>query len=600
MANIQQAAAASNPITDQNKAYVLAQLQAQRAQQMAQMLTEQGAAPIKYDERGPISWTQGMAKMLQAYQGRTMADDAMQQQAGVRAQGAQLMGQAYGMPGAADAPPQGQPATSGLPPGAPPDTAAGFTPPAQPAAAGPSPQALGAGLQPGRATPMNPYGAPPYIAMMAGSDPGAKAQLETFLKGQEPTNEQKNWGAQGIDPRRLAAGVIAESDAKGKTSEIQNAQYMGKTAAQMLAASLATDAKNGEIERKGGNQFKNFYTGDSGMVPHIPINANPVGAISPNGALPGGVGAIPGAQGIVASNAEQEQSGKSLGAVHTVTGSNGQLMSGTGRMLFGGGGGPAPSTAPAPAAGQPPADLNHMTPEQKKALMERASAQFGMQPGSTAGTHVIQGADPTVQTARTNQQNSMAEKWKPLNDAVTNAQTISSRLDTIKNLATKASTGQFADKMQFVNSLLSFAGSEKATDANTAKVLLDKNSNQIVAQLGSGGMATDAARAIIGSAYPNSHMPAAAIAEASDNLKAANTMMIAKAGVLQKHYLGNDPVAYQKAEADFNAAADPRIYQWKALASNPPAQAAYAAKLMKQDPSIVNRIHALEQMGALK
>jgi hypothetical protein len=193
----------------------------------------------------------------------------------------------------------------------------------------------------------------------------------------------------------------------------------------------------------------------------------------------------------------------------------------------------------------------------------------------------------------------MAAKWKPLNDAVASAQTVNSRLDTIKSLAPMADTGQFADRQQFVNSLLSLAGSEKATDAATAKALLDKNSNQIVAQLGQGGLGTDAARAIISSAYPGSHMPKAAIAEAVDNLKAANNMQVAKAGILQQHYLKNDPAAYQQAETQFNAVADPRIFQWRAMPAGE-AKNAYARRLMQQDPSMAGRVDALEKMGAFK
>jgi hypothetical protein len=209
------------------------------------------------------------------------------------------------------------------------------------------------------------------------------------------------------------------------------------------------------------------------------------------------------------------------------------------------------------------------------------------------------GADPTVQTARTNQQNALAEKWKPLNEAVSNAQTINARLDTIKDLATRASTGQFADRQQFVNSLLSLAGSEKATDAASAKALLDKNANQIVAQLGQGGLGTDAARSIISSAYPSSHMPGPAIAEAVDNLKAANAMQVAKAGVLQQHYLNNDPAAYQQAESQFNAVADPRVFQWYSI-HDPAQQAAFAKRMAAQDPTFRDKVQALTKMGALK
>jgi hypothetical protein len=209
------------------------------------------------------------------------------------------------------------------------------------------------------------------------------------------------------------------------------------------------------------------------------------------------------------------------------------------------------------------------------------------------------GADPTVQAARTGQQTALAEKWKPLNDAASSVQAVNSRLDTIQDLAARASTGPLSDKIQYANSLLSLAGSEKATDAATAKALLDKNANQIVAQLGQGGMATDAARAIISSAYPNSKMPAPAIREAADNLKAANSMMAAKARVLEPHYLKNDPVAYQQAETQFNAVADPRVFQWYSM-RNPQEQAAYAKRIVAQDPKFRAKVQALTDMGALK
>jgi hypothetical protein len=186
-----------------------------------------------------------------------------------------------------------------------------------------------------------------------------------------------------------------------------------------------------------------------------------------------------------------------------------------------------------------------------------------------------------------------------LNEAVSNAQTINSRLDTIKDLATRASTGQFADKQQFVNSLLSLAGSEKATDAATAKALLDKNANQIVAQLGQGGLGTDAARSIISSAYPSSHMPGPAIAEAVDNLKAANAMQVAKAGVLQQHYLKNDPAAYQQAESQFNAVADPRVFQWYSM-HDPMPTGRVRKTNDAQDPAFRARCRPLTKMGALK
>lgn len=209
------------------------------------------------------------------------------------------------------------------------------------------------------------------------------------------------------------------------------------------------------------------------------------------------------------------------------------------------------------------------------------------------------GADPTVQKGREGQQLGLGEKWKALNDAASNVQTVNARLDTIADLAKRASVGPLADKVQYANSLLSLAGSDKATDATTAKALLDKNANQIVAQLGQGGLGTDAARSILGAAYPNSKMPAPAIQEAAENLKAVNNLTAAKASVLQPHALKNDPAAYQQAESQFNAVADPRVFQWYGM-HDPAQQAAYAKRMIAQDPAFRSKVEALTNMGALK
>ena len=77
-------------------------------------------------------------------------------------------------------------------------------------------------------------------------------------------------------------------------------------------------------------------------------------------------------------------------------------------------------------------------------------------------------------------------------------------------------------------------------------------------------------------------------------------MLVAKSKVLQPHYQQNDPAGYQQKESAFNSAADPSIFQWKALSSNPEAQKAFAAKLLKQDPQAPAKIHTLEQLGAFQ
>lgn len=301
MANIQPAA--PNPITDQNRAYVLAQLQAQRAAQYAQALTEQGDAPIQYDQRGPISWTQGLAKMLDAYAGKKMSDKAIDQQAEVRAMGAQLMGQAYGMPQAGVTPPA---APGSLGTDIPPDTAAGFTPPADHAtAAPPSPAALASALQGGNSTPINPYGAPPMVAMAAAQgDPAAKSMLDTFLKGKELTPEQRN----SQDPV-IGASVRSNLQTQNMTEfqKLQTARKLvadGSPQAQQIDAQIAklnyvapAEIKQGNVALNRDNKpiFYNPKTAD-GITPMFQTTD---GVTMPTGAqaLPGYAGANAGIQG---------------------------------------------------------------------------------------------------------------------------------------------------------------------------------------------------------------------------------------------------------------------------------------------------------------
>lgn len=208
------------------------------------------------------------------------------------------------------------------------------------------------------------------------------------------------------------------------------------------------------------------------------------------------------------------------------------------------------------------------------------------------------GAQAGAQAAATNAQSELSKKWTALSEQNTQAQTTNSYLQSIKGLAAKAATGQQADRINYVNGLLSLAGSEKATDAVTANNLLDKYSNQIVARLGQGGLGTDAARSILQSAYPNAHMTPDAIHEAADNLIGANQMTQAKARLLAPFANDRNSTAYNNAEMAFDRNADPRIFQYANI-QDPAARAAFAKKLQQQDPKIVDKMRALQSMGAL-
>jgi hypothetical protein len=193
----------------------------------------------------------------------------------------------------------------------------------------------------------------------------------------------------------------------------------------------------------------------------------------------------------------------------------------------------------------------------------------------------------------------LTKKFSDLQQQNSQAQITSSYLQNIKQQAQKAAVGPMSDKINFVNGLLSLAGSEKATDAVTANALLDKYSNQIVARLGTGGLGTDAARAIIQSAYPNAKMNIGAINEAADNLQGANEMVKAKMSLLAPHGNARDPVAYQQKEQIFDQNADPRIWQYKNLGPGTQSGKVFLQGVLKQDPGFIQKIQNLEKIGAL-
>jgi hypothetical protein len=210
------------------------------------------------------------------------------------------------------------------------------------------------------------------------------------------------------------------------------------------------------------------------------------------------------------------------------------------------------------------------------------------------------GAEEGANTGSRNLQDEMSKDYSALSATNAQAQTTNSYLQEIKTLAQKAAVGPFSDKLDFANELLSFAhASTRATDAVTANDLLDKYSNQIVARLGTGGLGTDAARAILQAAYPGAHMTAQAINDAVDNLVGANQMVQAKAKILTPLRNSGNAKAYNDAKLTFDQNADPRIWQYMNI-QDPVQRAAFAKQTLQQDPHFADKIKALESIGAIQ
>lgn len=199
------------------------------------------------------------------------------------------------------------------------------------------------------------------------------------------------------------------------------------------------------------------------------------------------------------------------------------------------------------------------------------------------------------------QQKALSTKWEALQGQNREAANTKSYLQNIVQAARSgAITGPSADRREMIQGMLQLAGiNEKVNEnATTQTQLLDKYHNQIVTRLGQGGLGTDAARSMLDSAYPGRAMNTGAIEEAAANIGGAQDMLQAKTRFLQEHAIKQDAGEYARREILFDQAADPRIFQLKAI-RDPQARAAFAKSLMAQDPSIAQRVKALESAGAL-
>lgn len=381
-----------NPITAQDPEYLRKALQLQRRQQLAQTLQPMALSPIDYNLQGRISPLQGMSKMANAYIASKLSNDNIDQQAKLQSQAAQTMAQAYGAtPGATGLPA----ATAG---GATPSTTAlaNALAPApestQPPKAAPQPQPtpqLPGQQFGGSATPLNPYGLPPMLVLMASQgDPGAKAQVEALLKARELTGEQKN----SRDPTIGAA--FRDNLETGNMTPLQKllrAQSQvpqGSPQWDALQAAIqkegALPVKQGELVMYGNKPLAYNPETDNGMVPQF---GNVNGAMMPTGAQ-----ALPGyAQGS-ASIAGAEQGAKTANSVYTgVQTPGGGTVSGYGSALFGPGaqGGQQPQPKPQQGAGIGPGyaggSAQAAAPGQREILMqELASAQARGNQGDVA------------------------------------------------------------------------------------------------------------------------------------------------------------------------------------------------------------------------
>lgn len=563
-----------------------------RQKALSDQLMQQSAEPLQgqmvSNHYVAPSWTQGLSKMFQSYEGAKMGVQssgtlAKMQAAALRNVFANMTGGQQPMvPGANSTALAAGAAGNNPMPGSPPT------------------------LSDGTAAP--PSMIPPSLANNVGPT-NRNAALATALRGNgmPAQDTPAPASASGIPPQALgqimAGSMLGMPDAYASTI-LSPYQATDATKMAMAAGVDPRQANEGALTKNNYIPFNILRPGNTILDPltHQPIFTSPdmdSGAmIRWNNGQPSAM-QIPGMSAIQSDLAYQKARGAARIAPAPVTyGQNGRVLPAQTQAQWadqvGSNGPPAiPQNNPAQ-----PGVLGQMGNETLPAPTWTPNWQ-GNKIGPSPQEQGTLAPQFGVQQGREAQQAELSKKWTDLNSQNSQAQTTTSYLQNIKSLANNAAVGPQSDKRDFVNGLISLLPGvqERATNAVTANDLLDKYSNQIVARLGQGGMGTDAARSILQSAYPGAHMNLPAINEAVDNLVGANEMIKAKTALLSPPSAQRDPIGYQQKEVIFDQNADPRLWQYKSIAGTPQGKI-FLQSVLKQDPQFLQKAQALHQIGA--
>jgi hypothetical protein len=214
-------------------------------------------------------------------------------------------------------------------------------------------------------------------------------------------------------------------------------------------------------------------------------------------------------------------------------------------------------------------DPSKLSPAQKAAMIRDDPVAYAnglesfykRQSAGAASGRVASGPPIGAAAGIEGSQGTINDQWKALNEQAGRAGTDVSLLQNIKQFAHNAAIGQLSDKESFINGLAARLGMSSADLKKTDTDLLAKNS----AMLALTGGNTDAARALAEAANPNTKMNEAAIRHAADQIISQKQMAVAQQQYLLPYKRLADqghPEAYQAAKAQFDAAADPRIFQY--------------------------------------
>jgi hypothetical protein len=342
----------TDPQTQANAALI------QQRMALANALMQQGLTPIDTSNRqvGGVAYHvspfEGLAKIAQSYYGQKGLKDSINAEA-------QLASNAY-----ANLLQKYQPGQS---PSYSPDQTSDASQAALSGGGGPTnanaskmAQLLGS-QQPanGGVNPYNPAGMPaPLMAdYAAGFIPKEAFDIQASRYNATDATKAATQGGMDVGQANQQAFQFSNTDPK-----VRALRQAGFSDDQIKAALMGEAAKAAEIERRGGNEFVNPFLGASGIAPKIPENANPVGPVAPNGAIPGGVSQMPGSLGVTLGNSQAGSTGSANGSIIPVTLSNGANVPMRGAAAVGVRAQPMPqapaaNSLSAPSAGAPAAAI---------------------------------------------------------------------------------------------------------------------------------------------------------------------------------------------------------------------------------------------------
>ena len=631
-----------NPIAGQNPNVVREYLQAQRQQQLAQALMQQGEAPIDYDPRGRVSWSQGLAKALQTGLGTWMGGKSIDATAQAMSDANQATASRF--PSGQQPPPQG---STSAPSPTPDPAALALALGAQQGSVGPtnanaslmdqisaqqpgsnSPPTTRAGNPTGMAPPLT--SGPTYSPPAAAPSPSSPASL--------PSASGSSLVMPGMSPQQSMAAYL--SDPGGYMTELtkrsDNRTDFTKT---LVSAGIDPASPQGQ-QMLADNLRKQNFIQPARIQPGGGLMDPRTNAITTMpGAAPGGFqnvqrpdgswATIPvqgGTDAITASTFAGESGKAPFNLIDTFnpnTGAPSKNYAGNVLPLpLPAGGAPSQSASPG-GPGAPQFDIGG-TPQQQAAILSdiartapdaatrsAALARLQQMQGATGGGGAPSFADARangVQTGpplgasagATNAQDELSKAWSAQQQAHAASQTNIGLLQSVKGLADKAITGYEPDRRMLLAQLGAYVGLPGQIDAASSTDLLNKYSAQLIASLSQkGNMSTDAAREIVMAGTPNSHMQPGAIKDAVDGLIAREQMTQARTGVLQPYALNRDPAGFQGTASRFDSIAGPRLWQMRGM--TPQQLQAFTGRMPAADArQLMQKYQAASQMGVFQ